>query len=47
MVGLTSKQKEELNQAILEYLIKNNFTNAAEHFAEEANINQDASNNGN
>jgi len=25
MVGLTSKQKEELNVAILEYLVKNGF----------------------
>ena len=29
MVGLTSKQKEELNAAIYEYLIKYKFTQAA------------------
>lgn len=46
MVGLTTKQKEELNSAILEYLKKNKFTNAAELFAEEAAINAD-DNNGN
>lgn len=38
MVGLTSKQREELNLAIHEYLIKNRFTSAASIFAEEAGI---------
>ena len=32
MVGLTTKQKDELNSAILEYLIKCGFTEAAEAF---------------
>lgn len=38
MVGLTSKQKDELNAAIHEYLLKNKFTHSAELFAEEANV---------
>jgi hypothetical protein len=29
MVGLTTKQKEELNMAIYEYLAKNKFTSTA------------------
>lgn len=36
MVGLTSKQKDELHTAILEYLIKNNFEQAAEAFRHES-----------
>lgn len=45
MVGLTTKQKEELNLAILEYLNKNKFKNAAEQFADEAGISPDDKNN--
>ena len=38
MVGLTPKQKEELNLAIHEYLCKNNYLVAAESLKEEASI---------
>jgi hypothetical protein len=38
MVGLTSKQREELNNAIHEYLVKNRFTQSAQIFAEETGI---------
>lgn len=38
MVGLTTKQKDELNVAILEYLIKHGFTQAAQHFSDEAGV---------
>ena len=38
MVGLTPKQKEELNIAILEYLTKNQFARSVEFFMQEANI---------
>lgn len=38
MVGLTTKQKEELNVAILEYLIKCNYTATAEAFQEETKV---------
>lgn len=43
MVGLTSKQRDELNLAIHEYLVKNKFTSSAEIFAEEAGIQNDDS----
>lgn len=43
MVGLTSKQKEELNAAIHEYLVKNRYSQAAQIFAEEAGIAEDDS----
>jgi len=36
MVGLTTKQKEELHTAILEYLIKNDFSETANIFRQEA-----------
>lgn len=39
MVALTSKQREELNLAIHEYLVKHNFSQAAHLFAEEADLN--------
>lgn len=45
MTGLSSKQKEELNSAILEYLRKHNFEQSAEHFAKEANVQKEASEN--
>lgn len=32
MIGLTTKQREELNVAILEYLVKSNYNKAAEAF---------------
>ena len=35
MVGLTPKQKEELNSAIYEYLIKHKYAQAATVFDEE------------
>ena len=38
MVGLTAKQKEELNVAIHEYLLKSRYTQAAAMLAEEAAI---------
>jgi platelet-activating factor acetylhydrolase IB subunit alpha len=38
MVGLTTKQKEELNTAILEYLLRNNYDEAARVFQEEAAV---------
>jgi len=38
MVGLTTKQKDELNQAILEYLMKNRFDGAAQAFCDEAGV---------
>lgn len=38
MAGLTAKQKGELNQAIHEYLLKNQFPDSAEIFAQEANL---------
>ena len=42
----TSKQKEELNQAVLEYLIKHNYSKAAEAFQEEAAIQSPAADDG-
>jgi len=39
MVGLTTKQKEELNLAIYEYLIKHKYSSAAENFVEESKLN--------
>jgi len=36
---LTSKQKEELNKAIAEYLEKQGYTNTLRSFEEEANVN--------
>lgn len=36
MVGLTTKQKEELHTAILEYLIKGGFPQTAEAFRNES-----------
>ena len=38
MVGLTSKQREELNSAIHEYLVKNKFSQSAQAFAEELGL---------
>lgn len=38
MVGLTTKEKGELNTAILEYLIKNNYAETAKQFETEANV---------
>lgn len=38
MVGLTPKQKDELNSAILEYLMKCNYHGAAQAFQEEAGV---------
>lgn len=35
---LTSKQKEDLNQAILEYLLRNNFKQSAAIFQEETAV---------
>ena len=32
MVGLTSKQKDELNTAIIEYLVHNKYMGSAEQF---------------
>lgn len=43
MVGLTSKQRDELNVAIHEYLVKNKFTTSAQIFAEEAGLDDDDS----
>ena len=40
-MGLTTKQKEELNQAIYEYLVKNKYAGAAQMFAEESKIKSD------
>ena len=36
MVGLTSKQKDELNTAIIEYLVHNKYMGSAEQFQREA-----------
>ena len=38
MVGLTTKQKEDLNLAIYEYMIKHKYTTSAQTFAEESQI---------
>jgi LisH len=38
MAGLTTKQREELNLAIHEYLVKHHFVSAAEALAEEAKV---------
>jgi len=38
MVGLLPKQKEELNKAIYDYLLRNKYNNSAEMFAHEASI---------
>jgi len=38
MAGLTTKQKEELNLALLEYLVKQNFRATAQKFAEETSL---------
>ena len=38
MAGLTTKQKEELNQAIHEYLVKHNYLQAANLLMQEASI---------
>ena len=45
MVGLTSKQRDELNSAILEYLVKNKFEQSAQHFANEASVAKDTKDN--
>lgn len=37
-MGLTPKQREELHQAIYEYLSKNKLSHSAEVFASEANL---------
>jgi hypothetical protein len=36
MVGLTTKQKEELHSAIYEYLVKNKYLQAAQALSDEA-----------
>lgn len=36
MVGLTAKQKEELNTAIIEYLVHNKYIDTAENFKRES-----------
>ena len=41
MVGLTTKQREELNLAIHEYLIKQKYTDVAQLFAEEVKLKTD------
>lgn len=38
MVGLTNKQKDELNAAVLEYLVKQNYKATAEKFSSEASL---------
>jgi hypothetical protein len=38
MVGLLPKQKEELNKAIYDYLLRNKYNNSAESFVKEAGI---------
>lgn len=38
MVGLTTKQKEELNQAILEYLVKHGYSQSVAAFCEESGL---------
>ena len=38
MVGLTPKQKEDVNFAVLEYLMKASFDQSAKVFAEEATV---------
>jgi hypothetical protein len=38
MVGLTTTQKNELNCAVLEYLVKQNYIKTAQQFAEETQI---------
>ena len=38
VLGLTSKQKDELNNAILEYLVKHDYTNAAEGFSKDTGL---------
>lgn len=38
MVVLTAKEKQELNTAILEYLLKNGYKLAAAQFQEEASV---------
>ena len=38
MVGLTTKEKTELNTAILEYLVKNGYEETAKQFENEANV---------
>lgn len=43
MAGLTSKQKDELNHAIHEYLVKSKFAQSAELFANEVGISTDES----
>ena len=44
MAGLTTRQKEELNLAIHEYLVKHHFIQAAQTLAEEANLTHQLSN---
>ena len=39
--NLTSKQKEDINFAILEYLMKNNFEESVKTFSKEADIDYD------
>jgi len=41
MVGLTSKQQEDLNFAILQYLNKNEYSGAADAFTLDANVDYD------
>lgn len=41
MVGLTPKQTEDLNFAIQEYLLKQNFADSAAAFAREASVDYD------
>jgi len=37
MVGLTTKQKDELNTAIIEYLVHNKYFDTADNFKRESN----------
>ena len=41
MVGLTPKQKEDVNFAILEYMMKNQFDQSVKIFTEEAGVDYD------
>lgn len=38
MVGLTTKQKDELNSAILEYLLKHKYMQSAASFCEDTGL---------
>ena len=38
MLGLTNKQKDDLNEAIMEYLVKHNYKYAAEGFSKDIDM---------